>query len=259
MIRLNMNRGAALAVLVFLAQDVAAVCTPSHADETKRCDSCGNLEQNKRHGVDLTWNATKNSHGPNVNSPMRIALSVRGFSTVNLMNPPYSSPGVLFYRGIVRDPSFTVTNSQTYSQALAISSRIEVVPRPSGYFQLRAEMRELLAQSTTTGTDPYIVSIYDQDGNLITREEMEKGTPELSRASFGNNDLNPDPQYQRTECIDKDPRYNGEGSGDDDGGSGGGGSRAGPPDDGGDSGGPTVRCGNTAVDDGERRRTCRVV
>ncbi len=247
-----------LAVALVCSQSALAICEPSRADENRDCNSCGNLEQNPKRGIDNTWNASFNRKGPRINNDMRMALRLRGFATVNLMHPPYSSPGVLFYRGVIRDPSFSITDSATYSEALVLQTQLNLRPRVSGRFQLRAEIRSLLASSTTSGTDPYVVSLFDQDGNLISQEKIERGTPTLDRASFGLNDLDADPRYQRSECIDQDPRYNGEGtdSGPSGAGHGGGGGRSGPPPRPRD---PIIRCGTTHVDGGKGRRTCRRV
>ncbi len=249
-----------LAVAVVCSQSALANCKPSPADARRDCNSCGNLEQNPERGIDNVWNASLANQGPRINNDMQMALRLRGFATVNLMHPPHSSPGVLFYRGVIRDPSFSITDSATYSEALALQAQFNLRPRVSGRFQLRAEIRSLLASSTTSGTDPYVVSLYDQDGNLIAEEEIGRGAPMLHRASFGLNDLDADPRYERSECIPKDPRYNGEGtdsrpSGGGSGG-GGGGDRSGPPAQ------PReriIRCGTTHVDDGKGRRTCRLV
>ena len=247
-----------LAVAVACSQSALANCEPSPADVKRDCNSCGNLEQNPERGIDNIWNTLLSNRGARINNDMRMALRLRGFATVNLMHPPYSSPGVLFYRGVIRDPSFSITDSATYSEALVLQTQLNLRPRVSGRFQLRAEIRSLLASSTTSGTDPYVVSLFDQDGNLISQEKIERGTPTLDRASFGLNDLDADPRYQRSECIAKDPRYNGEGT--DSGSSGarhgGGGGRSGPPAQPRE---PTIRCGTTHVDGGKGRRTCRRV
>jgi len=247
-----------LAVTVACSQSALANCKPSPADDHRDCNSCGNLEQNPERGIDNIWNASLDNRGPRMNNDMQMALRLRGFATVNLMHPPHSSPGVLFYRGVIRDPSFSITDSVAYSEALALQVQLNLRPRVSGRIQLRAEIRSLLASSTTSGTDPYVVSLFDQDGNLISQEKIERGTSTLDRASFGLNDLDADPRYQRSECIDQDPRYNGEGtdSGPSGVGSGGGSGRSGPPPRPRD---PIIRCGTTHVDGGKGRRTCRRV
>jgi len=241
-----------LAVAVAYSQSAFANCDPDPADARRDCNSCGNLEQNPERGIDNIWNASISRRGPSINNGMQVALRWRGYATVNLMHPPHSSPGVLFYRGIIRDPSFSITNAATYSQALTLQIQLTLNPFASGRVQLRREIRYLLTSSTTSGTDPYVVSLYDQDGKLIAQEEIPRGVPILDRASFGLNDLDANPQYQRSECIDKDPRYNGEGT--DSGPSGGGGSgRSGPPPQ---PRGLRIRCGTTHVDGGKGRRTC---
>jgi hypothetical protein len=253
-----MNRLVLLAVAVVCNQAALANCDPGPADAQRDCNSCGNLEQNPERGIDNVWNSLLHNGIPQVDHGMRAALNWNGFATVNLMYPPHASPGVLFYRGIIRDPSFSITNSATYSQALALQAQLNLNSRMPGHFKLRAEIRYMLATSTTTGTDPYVVSLYDQDGNLIAREEIERGESILDRASFGLNDLDADPRYERSECIDKDPRYNGEetGHGTSGGGGGwggGGGGLPGPPST---SIVSAIRCGTSYVDSGRGRRTC---
>ena len=247
-----------LVVAVACSQSAFANCEPSRADVKRDCNSCGNLEQNPVRGIDNIWNTLLSNRGARINFDMQMALHLRGFATVNLMHPPHSSPGVLFYRGVIRDPSFSITDSATYSEALALHVQLNLRPRVSGRIQLRAEIRSLLASSTTSGTDPYVVSLFDQDGNLIAQEEIGRGTAILDRASFGLNDLDADPRYQRSECIDKDPRYNGEGtdSGSSGAGHGGGGGGSGPPPRRRDT---IIKCGTTHVDGGKGRRTCRRV
>lgn len=241
-----------LVVAIVCNQSALANCDPDPADARRDCNSCGNLEQNPERGIDNVWNSMFGGKKRQINNDMREALRWNGFATVNLMHPPHASPGVLFYRGVIRDPSFSITNSATYSQALTLQAQLNLNPSVSGRFQLRAEIRYLLTSSTTTGTDPYLVSLYDQNGNLIAQEEIGRGAPTLDRASFGLNDLDPDPRYRHSECIDKDPRHNGEGTGRGSSGGGGGG-HTGPPSRPRD---PIIRCGTTHVDGGRGRRTC---
>ena len=210
------------------AAAVSAECTAPEGANSTYCQSCGNLEQNVSRGHDLAWNKLLGDE------QMRLELRVFGSTTVYLTDPPHASPGVLYYTVVIEDPQFTVTDTQTYAEALTLMHQYGIEFDYDGA-SIQAEMmwrsytsrriEELASMSISTGSAPYVMRLFDSRGNAIPGGTIEqpRQTPQQQLALAGPSDLNPDDRYRNEACKPDDPRIPDKAPDSDGGGSGGGG------------------------------------
>ncbi len=236
------------AIIVLIAAslgsaNVHAACTPDPNEQQVDCENCGNLEQNPTRGFDLARNAMLD------NEPMRREIRLSGSTEVNLVNPPDSSPGVLFYRVNVTDRSWRIVDTNAYSQATVYHQELEVGWEASlrgglasvGGFgsevawrqSMTREFNAAITRAVSFGSIPYIYILEDQNGREIERRDIERNAGRVTPRVPGPSDTEPDPRYREIDCVNEDPRHNGEQT------SGGGGGSGGstPPGTGGGSGG----------------------
>lgn len=159
------------------------------------CEDCGNLERNPQRGIDLTHRAALE------NPVVAAELSLFGKVNIILARPPHSSRGNRWYRGAIENPSFTVTNQQTYSQAIEFHRRWQEAinagfsPAPNIRVNLQAgqelqrQWEQSLAQSTTSGMAPYIVSVQNRHGTELLREEINQSSPARTNPAYPEDNL----------------------------------------------------------------------
>lgn len=224
----------AAALLLFTRTSFAACTAPEGQTQTP-CISCGNLEQNVARAHDLAWNEFLR------NATMQIELRVYGTTLVHLVNPPHSSPGVLYYTVIIEDPQFNVADVETHAEALQLmqSWRAGVTYDPSGFEAewvyrraITRRVEDIVSRSVSTGSAPYIMRLMDSRGNIVpggsALQPRLAGVQMLTLA--GPRDLFPDGRYANEACASADPRDHGD-SPTDSGTNGGGDSSGGGPDD----------------------------
>ncbi len=198
-------------ILLILSRAADAGCTAPEDENQTRCNSCGNLEQNVKRAHDLAWNEFLK------NQLMQLELRVNGATLVHLINPPHSSPGVLYYTVLIEDPDFEIINVETHAEAVQLlrSWGIGVTASPSRMQaewmfrqQLSTRIEEILSTSVSTGSSPYIMRLLDSKGNLVEGGTVQQPrlTGEQQVALAGPSDLLPDDQYANEHCVPEDPR-----------------------------------------------------
>ncbi len=205
-----------IAATSLLAGEATASCTPDPEEAQVNCFSCGNLEQNPERGFDLAHREFLS------NGDLRNEIRWTGNTEVNLLNPPHSSPGVLWYRVNMTDPTWSVTNVGAYSQAQTFQQELAMgyeTSMSSGLgqlfgFQTEAQWRttftnqmELLySVAVTYANEPYEFFLEDQNGNEFAEKEIRRNGGMPTPDVVGPSDLNPDERYRERHCEDEDPR-----------------------------------------------------
>lgn len=207
-----------------LAALVAATITPGYAtcsapknEHQTKCHSCGNLEQNPERGHDYAWNAYLEK------TQMQLELQVFGATKVHLTDPPFSSPGVLYYTDVIEDPQFTVTSSSEYSEAVTLMNEYSIAfsyedANPQAEFLWRRsqeeKIRNAVSRSVTTGSQPYRMRLFDSHGNTVPggNKDQPRLTPVQDILPPGPSDTEPNDKYTDLGCISKDPREDDDGS-----------------------------------------------
>lgn len=169
------------------------------------CLRCGNLEEGQAGlGHDLAWNAYLASN------ELQLEMLAQGYTRLHLTNPPYSSAGNLFYTVTLRDTTWRITNTAAYSeaydryvdyQASVGTSNLNASVQQGERLSIAAE----LSSSISRGTDPFESRLLNSKGNQIDVRDRQRSDPQQVLAIPNNSD-EPDPRYQRSECIDEDPR-----------------------------------------------------
>ncbi len=195
-----------------------AGCTAPEGENQTPCISCGNLEQNVTRAHDLAWNEFLR------NTKMQLELKVYGATLVHLVDPPHSSPGVLYYTVIIEDPQFEVVDAHTHAEAVQLMQSWRVGVTYENPSQMHAEwvyresittrIEDITSRSISTGSAPYIMRLMNSQGNIVTGgstlQPRLAGEQEL--ALVRTSDLYPDDQYANEACISVDPRQEGESS-----------------------------------------------
>lgn len=148
-------------------------CKPDKEKISFPCLGCGDLEEQGDHGHDLGWNIFL------ISEAMQDEMAVRGMTTIVLTYLAYSSPGNLHYTLVLRDPGFTITDAAAHGQAVALLGEMTGTiginnTSVQGRVSQRSEMNQLLSQSTTRGTEPYISTLDDCRGNKISTKTREQ-------------------------------------------------------------------------------------
>ena len=198
------------------ASHAFANCSPAPGEQKTACRSCGNLEQNPNRGFGLARNALL------ANKAMRRELQFKGSTEINLVNPPRSSPGVLFYRVNITDRSWRIVNTAAYSRAAIFHKELEAgfeaslrggLASVGGFgseFSWRQSMtrqfEQNISQAISFGSTPYLYVLEDQNGREFARRSIERNAGRVRLPVVGPSDLRADPRYRKLDCVKKDPR-----------------------------------------------------
>lgn len=206
----------AFASFLFLSMDATAACKPPKGVTKEECNSCGNLEQNPTRGIELAWNALLK------NRKMQQELSDKGLTLVALTNPWHSSRGVLFYIALIRDPSFEIVDTDSYSRMISLQRELDRGFRGSvdrggprggaevrwrSSLQIRIERARNKAIRTTT--KPYEIELRDQNGRGFRNNvhKVPRNNGKFTPRVVGPRDLEPSDRYLERDCFDADPRF----------------------------------------------------
>ncbi len=190
-------------------QTSQATCTAPEGEASTPCIGCGNLEEGQAGlGHDLGWNEYLS------NDDLQLEMAATGMTRLHLTNPPFSSAGNLYYTVTLRDTTYRITNTARHSRTteqyreFQLTGQITgVVPSVSGTVTegYREHLTNEFGASITRGTDPFESRILNSEGNEIDERERHRMDPPQTPGIPDNSD-DPDPQYERSECVDEDPR-----------------------------------------------------
>lgn len=199
-----------------LAVSAHAACEPPRGEHQYRCDSCGNLEQNPGRGAEVAWNALLET------PEMQRALQTKGLTRVVITGMRHSSRGVLFYFALIRDPSFEIIDTDSYSEMLSLQRELDrgfrgsvdrTGPRGGAEVRWRASLqrrieaaRELAIKTTTK---PFEVRLLDQNGREFRNNvrKIPRNNPAFNDRLPGPKDLFANDRYLERDCFDADKRY----------------------------------------------------
>lgn len=199
-------------VALFFCRTAFGGCTAPEGETQAPCASCGNLEQNVKRAHDLAWNELLR------NRTMQLELRLSGATLVHLIDPPHSSPGVLYYTVVIEDPQFEVNNLESHAEAVQMMESLGV-GISYGHAGMRGEwawrramttrIENVLSVSVSTGSAPYTMRLFDSKGNPVAggTTQQPRLTPRQDPALAGQRDLHPDHRYANEACVSEDPRH----------------------------------------------------
>ena len=200
-----------------LAAGAHAACEIPRGEHQSRCESCGNLEQNPSRGAEVAWNALLR------NPEMQRALQNKGLTRVVITGMRHSSRGVLFYFALIRDPSFEIVDTASYSEMLSLQRELDrgfrgsldrSGPRGGAEIQWRASMQRRIEaareRAIKTTTKPFEVRLLDQNGREFRKNvrKIPRNNPAFDDRLPGPKDLFADDRYLERDCFDVDKRFN---------------------------------------------------
>ncbi len=203
-------------VLTLLAVSARAACKIPRGEHQTRCESCGNLEQNPGRGAEVAWNALLKS------PELQRALQNKGLTRVVITGMRHSSRGVLFYFALIRDPSFEIVDTASYSEMLSLQREFDRGfrgsidrngPRGGAEVQWRASMQRRIEaareRAIRTTTKPFEVRLLDQNGREFRKNvrKIPRNNPAFDDRLPGPKDLFADDRYIERDCFDVDKRY----------------------------------------------------
>lgn len=188
-----------------------AQCKAPPAQRSIECERCGNLQENPTRGIEQIYSEFL------VNDDLRGFVALHGSARINLLRPAGASPGVTYYYGLLRDPSYVRTDTVAYGRLVSLTREHtvgavfnamggEIVATLGQH--LSVEVSSLWSRAVSSGTADWHIRLYDQRNRQIGEANIGRGRNATPVVDPTRGEFNTYDRYRVRECENKDPRTN---------------------------------------------------